>query len=89
MVPDVEVVKAWAADNNIPGTLTGKSLTFSYSSYGYNWLVFLFTVLCNDLEVKNLIMNDMIGLGKEFGLKSFEQVIISKSFWGTRIKFNL
>lgn len=53
VVPDVEVVKYWAAENNIPGTLT---------------------VLCNHPEVKLLIMNDMIALGKEFGLKSFEQV---------------
>lgn len=53
VVPDVEVVKTWAVENNIPGTLT---------------------VLCNHPEVKNLILNDMIALGKEFGLKSFEQV---------------
>lgn len=53
VVPDVEVLKSWAFENNIPGTLT---------------------VLCNNPEVKNLIMNDMVTLGKEFGLKSFEQV---------------
>lgn len=53
VVPDVEVLKSWAAENNIPGTLT---------------------VLCNNAEVKNLILNDMVSLGKEFGLKSFEQV---------------
>lgn len=53
MVPDVEVIKSWAVDNNIPGTLT---------------------VLCNNPEVKHLILNDMIAFGKEFGLKSFEQV---------------
>lgn len=55
VVPDVEVLKAWAAENNIPGTLT---------------------VLCNNAEVKNLILNDMVSLGKEYGLKSFEQVSI-------------
>lgn len=32
------------------------------------------TVLCNNPEVKHLILNDMISLGKESGLKSFEQV---------------
>lgn len=53
VVPDVEVVKQWATENNIPGTLT---------------------VLCNNQEVKHLILNDMISYGKEFGLKSFEQV---------------
>lgn len=52
-MPDVEVVKQWATENNIPGTLT---------------------VLCNNQEVKHLILNDMISYGKEFGLKSFEQV---------------
>lgn len=53
-MPDVEVVKRWAVENNIRGTLS---------------------VLCNNAEVKTLIINDMIALGKEFGLKSFEQVI--------------
>lgn len=52
-MPDVEVLKHWAYENNVPGTLT---------------------VLCNNPEVKHLILNDMISLGKEFGLKSFEQV---------------
>lgn len=32
------------------------------------------TVLCNNPEVKHLIMSDMISLGKDAGLKSFEQV---------------
>ena len=32
------------------------------------------TVLCNNQEVKQLVMSDMIALGKEAGLKSFEQV---------------
>lgn len=53
VVPDVEVVKSWAHENKIPGTLS---------------------VLCNNKEVKNLILNDMITKGKEAGLKSFEQV---------------
>lgn len=52
-MPDVEVLKHWAFENDVPGTLT---------------------VLCNNPEVKHLILNDMISLGKEFGLKSFEQV---------------
>ncbi|XP_052890614.1 long-chain-fatty-acid--CoA ligase 1 isoform X1 [Anopheles moucheti] len=53
VVPDVEVIKSWAQENNIPGTLS---------------------VLCNNPDVKQLILNDMILWGKEFGLKSFEQV---------------
>lgn len=32
------------------------------------------SILCNNPEVKSLIFNDMIELGKQFGLKSFEQV---------------
>jgi long-chain acyl-CoA synthetase len=32
------------------------------------------TVLCNHPEIKHLIMSDMIALGKDAGLKSFEQV---------------
>lgn len=32
------------------------------------------SVLCNNAEVKHLIMNDMIMLGKDAGLKSFENV---------------
>lgn len=59
-MPDVEVVKQWATENNIPGTLT---------------------VLCNHQEVKHLILNDMISYGKEFGLKSFEQVGLKVFFW--------
>lgn len=53
IVPDVDVVKCWAHENNIEGT---------------------FTVLCNDSNVKELIMADMTSWGKEGGLKSFEQV---------------
>ncbi|XP_055528399.1 long-chain-fatty-acid--CoA ligase 1 isoform X1 [Wyeomyia smithii] len=53
VVPDVEVIKSWAMENNIPGTLS---------------------VLCNNPDVKQLIMSDMIAWGKQFGLKSFEQV---------------
>ncbi|XP_044252556.1 long-chain-fatty-acid--CoA ligase 5 isoform X2 [Tribolium madens] len=33
-----------------------------------------FSVLCNNPDVKQLIMDDMIAWGKEAGLKSFEQV---------------
>jgi long-chain acyl-CoA synthetase len=53
VVPDVDVVKCWAVENKIHGTLS---------------------VLCNNPEVKTLIMNDMLTWGKESGLKSFEQV---------------
>lgn len=34
------------------------------------------TVLCNNAEIKNLILSDMTTLGKDAGLKSFEQVRI-------------
>ncbi|XP_063903983.1 long-chain-fatty-acid--CoA ligase 5 isoform X2 [Zophobas morio] len=53
VVPDVDVIKCWASENGIPGTLS---------------------VLCNNDDVKKLIMDDMIAWGKEAGLKSFEQV---------------
>uniref|UniRef100_A0A1B6CV09 Long-chain-fatty-acid--CoA ligase n=1 Tax=Clastoptera arizonana TaxID=38151 RepID=A0A1B6CV09_9HEMI len=53
VVPDVDVIKCWALENKIPGTLS---------------------VLCNNPEVKKLIMDDMTTWGKESGLKSFEQV---------------
>ncbi|CAG7734013.1 unnamed protein product [Allacma fusca] len=53
VVPDVETVKEWALENDIPGTLS---------------------VLCNDERIKAMIMEDLIQLGKESGLKSFEQV---------------
>lgn len=53
MVPDVDVIKCWASENGILGTLS---------------------VLCNNAEVKQLIIDDMIAWGKEAGLKSFEQV---------------
>lgn len=32
------------------------------------------SILCNNPEVKSLIFNDMTELGKQYGLKSFEQV---------------
>lgn len=35
-----------------------------------------FSVLCNNPEVKQLIMDDMLAWGKEMGLKSFEQVLL-------------
>jgi long-chain acyl-CoA synthetase len=60
-VPNVDVVKCWALENNIPGTLS---------------------ILCANLEVKKLILNDMLYWGKDAGLKSFEQV-------GTMIKIIL
>ncbi|XP_008197074.1 long-chain-fatty-acid--CoA ligase 5 isoform X5 [Tribolium castaneum] len=53
VVPDVDVIKCWATENGIPGTLS---------------------VLCNNPDVKQLIMDDMTAWGKEAGLKSFEQV---------------
>lgn len=53
VVPNVDVIKSWAMENNIPGTLT---------------------VLCNDANVKELIVADILAWGKEGGLKSFEQV---------------
>lgn len=33
-----------------------------------------FSVLCNNPDIKNLILNDILQLGREAGLKSFEQV---------------
>lgn len=54
IVPDVEQVKQWAAENDIPGTLS---------------------VLCADDRVKQLILQHVTQLGKEAGLKSFEQVL--------------
>lgn len=56
MVPDVDVLKCWAHENNIHGTLS---------------------VLCANQKVKDLIMNDMMTWGKQVGLKSFEQVIVT------------
>ncbi|XP_077284465.1 long-chain-fatty-acid--CoA ligase 6 isoform X2 [Arctopsyche grandis] len=53
VVPDVDVVKCWALENKIPGTLS---------------------VLCNNPEVKQLILQDMVAWGKEAGLSSFEQI---------------
>ncbi|KAM4747668.1 long-chain-fatty-acid--CoA ligase 6 isoform 2-T4 [Rhinophrynus dorsalis] len=53
VVPDVEVMPAWARKKGFEGS---------------------FTELCNDLEVKKAIMDDMVRLGKESGLHSFEQV---------------
>lgn len=53
VVPDVEVLKQWAMENGVRGTLS---------------------VLCNNPQVKELIMTDMLKWGKQSGLKSFEQV---------------
>lgn len=52
-MPDVETVKQWAAENDIPGTLS---------------------VLCADERVKATILSHVTAMGKEAGLKSFEQV---------------
>jgi long-chain acyl-CoA synthetase len=38
------------------------------------------TVLCNNAEIKNLILSDMTTLGKDAGLKSFEQVGLGLKF---------
>lgn len=53
VVPDVDVIKCWATEHNIPGTLS---------------------VLCNNSQVKQLILDDMLAWGKEAGLKYYEQV---------------
>lgn len=53
VVPDVEVLKAWAAKHNVPGTLS---------------------VLCQNSQIKQLILDDMSRLATECKLKSFEQV---------------
>lgn len=53
VVPDVDVLKQWAIENNVRGTLS---------------------VLCNNPQVKELILTDMLKWGKQSGLKSFEQV---------------
>lgn len=53
VVPEVDVLKCWAVENNIAGTLS---------------------VLCNNPQIKQLILDDMLAWGKEAGLKSFEQV---------------
>ena len=60
VVPDVEAVKEWALENDIPGTLS---------------------VLCADERVKGMIMEDLVQLGKDAGLKSFEQVSGGCSIW--------
>lgn len=52
-MPDVDVLKQWANENRVKGTLS---------------------VLCNNPQVKELIMSDMLNWGKQSGLKSFEQV---------------
>jgi len=49
----MDVLKQWATENNVRGTLS---------------------VLFNNKNVKELIMNDMLNWGKQSGLKSFEQV---------------
>ncbi|KAK3856812.1 hypothetical protein Pcinc_036893, partial [Petrolisthes cinctipes] len=52
VVPEVEAVKEWAREQDIPGTLS---------------------VLCANPHVKQLVMDDITNLGKNAGLKSFEQ----------------
>lgn len=68
VVPDVEVIKHWAVENNIPGTLS---------------------VLCSNPDVKQLILTDMIAWGKEFGLKSFEQVGLPCDYDTRKRLFNI
>lgn len=53
VVPDVDVIKCWATENSIAGTLS---------------------VLCNNSQVKQLILEDMLAWGREAGLKYYEQV---------------
>lgn len=53
VVPDVDVIKCWATENHIAGTLS---------------------VLCNNSQVKQLILEDMLSWGREAGLKYYEQV---------------
>lgn len=40
----------------------------------HNGIAGTLSVLCNNSDVKALILADMLELGKQFGLKSFEQV---------------
>lgn len=68
VVPDVDTLKRWAHENNIPGTLT---------------------TLCNDSRVKSFILNDMLNYGKESGLKSFEQVIITSNHYMNLVVLDL
>ncbi|XP_061473055.1 long-chain-fatty-acid--CoA ligase 6 isoform X1 [Rhineura floridana] len=53
VVPDAEIMPAWAKKKGFDGT---------------------FTELCKNVELKKAIMEDMVQLGKESGLHSFEQV---------------
>jgi len=53
VVPECDTIKAWAREQNIPGTLS---------------------VLSEDSVVKDFILEDMLSLGREAGLHSFEQV---------------
>lgn len=48
-----------------------------------------FSVLCNNSEVKQLIMDDMISWGKEAGLKSFEQVREHAKRYRSKMVINL
>lgn len=60
VIPEVDTVKFWALQKNIPGTLS---------------------VLCANSEIKTLILDDMLLLGKYANLKSFEQV---SKFYGNK-----
>ncbi|XP_014220347.1 long-chain-fatty-acid--CoA ligase 1 [Trichogramma pretiosum] len=53
VVPNVDVLKTWAATNNINGTLS---------------------VLCSRVEIKKLILDDILLQGSNDKLKPFEQV---------------
>lgn len=46
----------------------------------HNGIAGTLSVLCNNSDVKALILADMLELGKQTGLKSFEQVIILDAF---------
>ncbi len=54
VIPDVHVVKNWALEHGMPGTLSE---------------------LCENEQIKNLIMDDMAVWAKDAGLKPFEQVL--------------
>ncbi|XP_060076786.1 long-chain-fatty-acid--CoA ligase 1-like [Ylistrum balloti] len=53
MVPDIEVVPAWAAKEGLPTSMDE---------------------LCTCQKLKDVILQDIINIGKTMGLKSFEQV---------------
>ncbi|XKL60882.1 hypothetical protein PGB90_007939 [Kerria lacca] len=53
VIPNVHVVKSWAVEHNMPGTLSD---------------------LCENVQIKKMILDDMAAWAKDAGLKPFEQV---------------